>query len=76
MATYIIRRIIQMVPVLLIVTFIVFIIFRVIPGDPLMFILGSNPDPETIKIVSNHPVWHFLMRVLIYIPLRFVVSRD
>ena len=43
-----------MVPVLLIVTFIVFIIFRVIPGDPLMFILGSNPDPETIKIVSNH----------------------
>ena len=41
-----------MVPVLLVVTFIVFIIFRVIPGDPLMFILGSNPDPETIKIVS------------------------
>ena len=54
MATYVIRRIFQMVPVLLIVTFIVFIIFRVIPGDQLMFILGSNPDPETVKIVSNH----------------------
>ncbi len=42
-----------MIPILLIVSFIVFIIFRVIPGDPVMFILGANPDPGAVKALNH-----------------------
>lgn len=48
MAPYIIRRLIQMVPVLLLVLALVFVIFRLIPGDPAQLILGANPDPESM----------------------------
>lgn len=48
MAPYIIRRFIQMVPVLLLVLALVFVIFRLIPGDPAQLILGANPDPDAL----------------------------
>lgn len=48
MATYIIRRLLQMIPVTLLVMAVVFVVFRLIPGDPVQFILGADPDPEAI----------------------------
>lgn len=48
MAPYIIRRLIQMVPVLLLVLALVFVIFRLVPGDPAQLILGANPDPDAM----------------------------
>jgi peptide/nickel transport system permease protein len=37
-----------MVPVLLLVLALVFVIFRLIPGDPAQLILGANPDPDAL----------------------------
>jgi peptide/nickel transport system permease protein len=38
----------QMIPVLLLVLALVFVIFRLVPGDPAQLILGANPDPEAM----------------------------
>lgn len=61
MVPYIIRRLIQMVPVLLLVLALVFVIFRMIPGDPAQLILGANPDPAALdalraKLGLDQPV--------------------
>jgi peptide/nickel transport system permease protein len=53
MTTYIIRRLFQMIPVALLVMTLVFIIFRLIPGDPVSFILGADPDPEAIAALNR-----------------------
>jgi peptide/nickel transport system permease protein len=45
MTTYIIRRLFQMIPVVLLASVFAFVVFRLIPGDPVQFILGPNPNP-------------------------------
>jgi peptide/nickel transport system permease protein len=42
-----------MIPVLLLVMALVFVIFRLIPGDPAQLILGSNPDPEAMEALRT-----------------------
>lgn len=49
MASYIARRIIQLLPVLLIVGIIVFILIHLTPGDPAVVILGQDANPEQIE---------------------------
>jgi peptide/nickel transport system permease protein len=49
MTTYIVRRITQLVPVLLIISAIVFFVFRVIPGDAAVVRLGENADAESVR---------------------------
>ncbi|NYB75285.1 ABC transporter permease [Sedimentibacter hydroxybenzoicus DSM 7310] len=48
MLKYIIRRIIMMIPVMLGVTFVVFTMLYITPGDPAQTILGENATEETI----------------------------
>lgn len=48
MSVYIIRRIIQMVPVFIGVTLVVFIIFTIGAGDPVLMILGDDASVERI----------------------------
>lgn len=48
MSTYIARRLVQVVPVLLLVSAIVFFVFRVIPGDVAVVRLGEGADPESV----------------------------
>lgn len=48
MVRFIIRRVIQMIPVLLLVLALVFVIFRLVPGDPAQLILGDDPDPASL----------------------------
>lgn len=50
---YIIRRLLQMVPVILMAMAMVFIIFRLIPGDPVQFILGANPNPASVEALRR-----------------------
>jgi peptide/nickel transport system permease protein len=47
MGTYIIRRVLQMILILLLVTVIVFLMVRLLPGDPIRMFLSSQ-DLETI----------------------------
>lgn len=48
MSNYIARRLVQMVPVLVLVSAIVFFVFRVVPGDLAVMRLGEGADPESV----------------------------
>lgn len=45
LAHYIVRRLLQLIPVLLLVSAVVFFIVYVIPGDPVLVMLGVESDP-------------------------------
>jgi peptide/nickel transport system permease protein len=49
--TYIIRRLLLMIPVALLVTVGIFVIIRIAPGDPVLTYAGEDKDPATIAAV-------------------------
>jgi peptide/nickel transport system permease protein len=51
--TYVLRRVAQLVPVLVIVSAVVFFVFRVIPGDMAVMRLGQNADPQSITAMRK-----------------------
>ncbi len=55
MSRYIIRRLLQMVPVLLIITFMVFALMLAIPGDPARALIGPGEslDEEQLAIIRK-----------------------
>ena len=53
MSGYVARRVGQLVPVLLIVSALVFFVFLVIPGDMAVMRLGQNADPESITAMRK-----------------------
>lgn len=53
MLHYIGKRLLQLIPVLLGMTFIVFMIIRAIPGDPAQVILGQQASEEAIKALRT-----------------------
>ena len=53
MFSYIGRRLLQLIPVLLGMTFIVFLIIRAIPGDPAQVILGQQATAEAVKALRE-----------------------
>ncbi len=46
MINYIIRRLLLAIPVIIGVTLITFLLFLVVPGDPVRLALGQHPDPQ------------------------------
>lgn len=53
MLHYIGQRLLQLIPVLLGMTFIVFLIIRAIPGDPAQVILGQQASEDAIKALRT-----------------------
>lgn len=53
MGTYLFRRLLLTVPVLLGVTFIIFAMVRLIPGDPAQVIAGEQATRETVEAVRR-----------------------
>lgn len=53
MFIFIIRRILQIVPVLLGVILIVFLIMKLVPGDPALLIAGEGATPEVIEQIHQ-----------------------
>lgn len=53
MGSYIIKRLISAIPVLLGITIIVFLIMAMIPGDPATAILGSYATPENVEKLNR-----------------------
>ena len=49
MLRYTIRRILQMIPVFLIATLIIFIVVRALPGDPVAAYAGERAASETLR---------------------------
>ena len=52
MLSYLIRRLLGMIPTLLIVVVIVFLFVHMLPGDPARLVAGQDADQVTIKPVS------------------------
>jgi peptide/nickel transport system permease protein len=44
LARYVVRRVLQLIPVLILVSLAVFLLVRLIPGDPVLVMLGIDPD--------------------------------
>jgi len=53
MTSYIIKRLLQAIPVLLGVTFVTFVLLNIVPGDPVELMLEKRSDPETVANVKR-----------------------
>ncbi len=51
MTGYILRRLLQAVPVLVITTTIVFLLLRLIPGDPALVLAGADATPAQVQAI-------------------------
>lgn len=57
MTTYVLRRVVHLVPVLLVVSIIVFFVFRIIPGDAAILLLYSGDDridPDALAMMRSN----------------------
>src|SRR3954466_13042820 len=59
---YILKRLVSLIPVLIGISFIVFFLIRLIPGDPAATLLGVHATPQAIKELRdqmglNKPLW-------------------
>src|SRR3954454_23472479 len=70
MLAYILRRLAGMLAVMLIVAAIVFVIARVVPGDPAAVMLGSAATPEDVAALRSRlgPDQPLLAQFIIYLP--------
>lgn len=50
MFAYTIKRILQIIPVLLVISFLVFFMVHLMPGDPVQTMLGTEATPEQVEI--------------------------
>jgi peptide/nickel transport system permease protein len=62
MASYLLGRFLQFVPTLFVVSVVVFLMVRAIPGDPAHIMLGPTARPEQIEALReqmrlNDPIW-------------------
>lgn len=73
MLAYILRRIVLLVPVLLGLSVMVFVIGRLLPGDPVMLAAGPNASKQEVAALSaefglDQPIpvqyWHYLRGLL------------
>jgi ABC-type dipeptide/oligopeptide/nickel transport system permease component len=69
MVNYVTRRFLQSIPILLVVLTLVFIVVRVLPGDPAVAALGDYASKETVnalreKMGLNAPLWLQYLRFL------------
>lgn len=76
MLTYVLRRLVGMFLVMLIVAAVVFVIARVIPGDPAVVMLGSAATPEDVAALRTRMGLDqpFLTQFVIY--LKQIVTFD
>jgi peptide/nickel transport system permease protein len=54
MARYVLRRLISTVPVVVVVTIVVFLLLHLAPGDPAAVIAGDNAPPEEVARIRSH----------------------
>ncbi len=69
MFNYVVRRILQSIPILFIVLTMVFVVVRILPGDPAVAALGDYASRETVpalreKMGLNAPIWVQYLRFL------------
>lgn len=53
MGRYILKRLLNLIPVLLGITLLVFILLHLIPGDPAQILAGTRATPETVEAIRE-----------------------
>jgi peptide/nickel transport system permease protein len=53
LGAYILRRLVESIPVLILASAAIFLMLRLIPGDPAVIILGSDARPEQLEAVRK-----------------------
>lgn len=53
MVTFLVRRLLFMIPVALLVSFVTFMIIHLIPGDPARVLLGESATPQTVVALRH-----------------------
>ena len=53
MTAYVLRRLLQMLPVLLVASFAIFAMIYAVPGGPVAVIVGENAGPEEIGVAIS-----------------------
>lgn len=53
MFVFIIRRLLQLIPVLFGVTLVVFLIMQMVPGDPAVLLAGESATPEQVELLRH-----------------------
>ena len=53
MIKYFTRRLLSIIPVLWLVSIMVFILIHLVPGDPVLVILGQTAEPEQIEMMRQ-----------------------
>ena len=53
MTRYIIRRILQLIPVIIGISIVTFLMMTLIPGDPVVLMLGQHISPQTVENVRH-----------------------
>jgi peptide/nickel transport system permease protein len=51
--SYVLKRFLQMIPVLLVITIVIFFGMRLIPGDPALLVLGEKATPQAIAAMRT-----------------------
>ena len=73
MLSYIGKRLLQLIPVLLGMTFIVFMIIRAIPGNPAQIILGQQATKEAVEALTvklgliTHGIFNILSILAVFL---------
>ncbi|HEX8730933.1 MAG TPA: ABC transporter permease [Ktedonobacterales bacterium] len=62
MLTYLVRRVLLMLPVALLVSFVTFMLIHLVPGDPARVLLGESATPQTVAALDHQlgldqPLW-------------------
>jgi peptide/nickel transport system permease protein len=66
---YILRRLVQMIPVVFGITLVVFALLQLIPGDPVVTMLGLQARPEAVTALRHElgldrPLWEQYLRYM------------
>ncbi|MCL5046890.1 MAG: ABC transporter permease, partial [Actinobacteria bacterium] len=70
MVVYAVKRILQLIPVLLGISVLVFLLLHLIPGDPAIVLLGQDATPQDVARLRSalgldQPVWVQLEKFLV-----------
>ncbi len=53
MLKFILKRILQMIPILFVVTIVVFLFVHMIPGNPARIVAGADADQATVEMIEK-----------------------
>jgi peptide/nickel transport system permease protein len=53
MGAFLVRRILEAIPVVFLATVAIFLGLRLIPGDPALILAGQDATPETLAVIRQ-----------------------